>query len=67
MRKVYAIKEIRKIERPQPGPNGAAAQYHLITELYFENPDDLKAVAETPEWKAVVADVGNFAAPGSSG
>src|SRR6202162_3500914 len=65
---VYAIKEIKKVEiaRPGPGPNGAAPPYHLITELYFESPDALKTVAETPEWKAVVADVANFTVPGSS-
>jgi hypothetical protein len=34
--------------------------------LYFESPDALKTVAETPEWKAIVADVANFTVPGSS-
>jgi uncharacterized protein (TIGR02118 family) len=65
---VYAIKEIKKVEiaRPGPGPNGAVPPYHLITELYFESPDALKTVTETPEWKAIVADVANFTVPGSS-
>src|ERR1700692_3828653 len=62
---VYAVKEIKKVEiaRPGPGPDGTAPPYHLITELYFESPDALKAVAATPEWKAIGADVANFAVP----
>jgi uncharacterized protein (TIGR02118 family) len=65
---VYAVKEIKKVEiaRPGPGPTGAASPYYLITELWFESPDALKAVAATPEWKAIGADVANFAAPGSA-
>ena len=65
---VYAVKEIKKVEiaRPGPGPDGTAPPYHLITELYFESPDALKAVAATPEWKAIGADVANFAVPGTS-
>jgi uncharacterized protein (TIGR02118 family) len=65
---VYAVKEIKKVEiaRPGPGPDGTTPPYHLITELYFESPDALKAVAATPEWKAIGADVANFAVPGTS-
>jgi uncharacterized protein (TIGR02118 family) len=65
---VYAVKEVKKVEiaRPGPGSDGAAPPYHLITELYFESPEALKAVTATPEWKAIVADVANFAVPGSS-
>jgi uncharacterized protein (TIGR02118 family) len=65
---VYAVKEIKKVEiaRPGPGPTGTASPYYLITELWFESPDALKAVAATPEWKAIGADVANFAAPGSA-
>ena len=65
---VYAVKEVKKVEiaRPAPGPDGAASPYHLITELYFESPDALKAATGTPEWKAIRADTANFAVPGSS-
>jgi uncharacterized protein (TIGR02118 family) len=65
---VYAVKEVKKVEiaRPAPGPNGAAPPHHLITEIWFESPEVLKAVTATPEWKAIAADVANFAAPGGS-
>ncbi len=65
---VYAVKEIKKVEiaRPGPGPTGAAPAYYLVTELWFESPEVLKAVAATPEWKAIGADVANFAPPGSA-
>lgn len=65
---VYAVKEIKKVEvaRPGPGPNGVPPPYYLVTELWFESPEALKAVAATPEWKAIVADVPNFAPPGTA-
>jgi uncharacterized protein (TIGR02118 family) len=65
---VYAVKEVKKVEiaRPAPGPDGAASPYHLITDLYFESPDTLKAATATAEWKAIRADTANFAVPGSS-
>src|SRR6266481_3582620 len=65
---VYAVKEIKKVEiaRPGPGPTGAAPPYYLVTELWFESPDVLKAVAATPEWKAIGDDVANFAPPGTA-
>src|ERR1700723_4636455 len=52
---VYAVKEIKKVEiaRPGPGPTGAASPYYLITELWFESPEVLKAVPETPKWKGL--------------
>jgi uncharacterized protein (TIGR02118 family) len=65
---VYAVKEVKKVEvaRPVPGPDGAASPHHLITEIWFESPDVLKAVTATAEWKAIAADVANFAAPGGA-
>jgi uncharacterized protein (TIGR02118 family) len=65
---VYAVKEIKKVEiaRPGPGPTGAAPPYYLVTELWFESPEVLKAVAATPEWKAIGDDVANFAPPGTA-
>ena len=65
---VYAVKEIEKVEiaRPGPGPTGAAPPDYLVTELWFESPEVLKAVAATPEWKAIGDDVANFAPPGTA-
>jgi len=60
---VYAVKQIKKVEiaRPGPGPSGSPPPYYLVTELWFENPEVFKSVAATPEWKAIAADVANFA------
>jgi uncharacterized protein (TIGR02118 family) len=64
---VYAVKEIKKVEiaRPAPSPNGAASPYHVITELWFDSPQDLEKVSMTAEWKAIVDDVPKFTEPGS--
>lgn len=64
---VYAVKEIKKVEvaRPRPAPDGSQSPYYLVTELWFENPDVFKSVTATPEWKAIGADVANFAPPGT--
>jgi uncharacterized protein (TIGR02118 family) len=63
---VYALKEIKKVEiaRPRPGPNDAPPPYYLITELWFENPEVFTSVEAGPSWKAIGADVANFAPPG---
>jgi hypothetical protein len=55
---VYAVREIKEVEvaRPRPSPFGAPSPYYDVTELWFERPEALKAVAATPEWKAIVAD-----------
>jgi uncharacterized protein (TIGR02118 family) len=60
---VYAVKELKKVEvaRPAPSPDGTPSPYHIVTELWFDSADALKAVAGTPQWKAIVDDVQNFA------
>lgn len=65
---LYAVKEIKKVEiaRPRPAPNGSPPPYYLVTELWFDTPEVFKAVAATQEWKAVGADVANFAPPGTA-
>jgi uncharacterized protein (TIGR02118 family) len=65
---VYALKEVKKTEvaKQQPAPNGSPPPYYIVTELWFDSPEVFKAMAATPEWKAIVDDVANFAPPGTS-
>jgi uncharacterized protein (TIGR02118 family) len=48
---VYAIKEIKRVEvsRPRLCPTGAPSPYYVLTELWLESPEALKAVAATPQ------------------
>ncbi|MEQ3548933.1 EthD family reductase [Pseudonocardia nematodicida] len=52
------------ISRPQPGPDGAAPQYHLVATLEFADEAALGAALASEEGKAAVADVENFATGG---
>src|SRR5262245_46580442 len=63
---VYAVKEVKRVEiaRPRARPNGDPPPFYLVTEIWFESPEVFAAVAATPEWKAIGADVANFAPPG---
>ena len=65
---VYALNRLKKAEvaRAQPAPDGSPPPYYIVTELWFESPEVFKSVAATPEWKAIVADVANFAPQGTS-
>jgi uncharacterized protein (TIGR02118 family) len=52
--------EVATVLPPPPQP---APPYYRITEIYFENLGALQTALGSPEWKAVVADVPNFADP----
>jgi uncharacterized protein (TIGR02118 family) len=65
---VYAIKEVKRVEiaKPLPPPSGGAPPYYILTEIWFDSLDAFRAVASTPEWKAIGADVSNFATGGAT-
>ena len=45
-------------------PDGGAPAFYRMADLYFEDPEHMKRVMDTPEAKATVADLGNFATGG---
>jgi uncharacterized protein (TIGR02118 family) len=65
---VYAVKEVKRVEisKPLPPPTGGDPPYYILTELWFDSLDTFKAVAATPEWKAISADVPKFATGGAT-
>ena len=65
---VYNREGIARVElsRPMPGPDGKAAPYYRITELWFESPAQMQAVTSHPEWQKIVDDVPNFASGGAT-
>jgi uncharacterized protein (TIGR02118 family) len=65
---VHAVKAVKRFEvaKPAPGPNGAPPPYYLVVDILFESLESLRATAATDEWKAVAADVPNFATGGAT-
>jgi uncharacterized protein (TIGR02118 family) len=63
-----AVKNIRRVELAKglPGPDGKPPAFYRITELWFDSPELFQQVTATPQWKAVVADVPNFASGGAT-
>jgi uncharacterized protein (TIGR02118 family) len=61
-----AVKDIKRVELAMglPGPDGKPPAFYRITELWFDSPELFQQVTATPQWKAVVADVPNFASGG---
>ena len=47
-----------------PAPDGTAAGYYRMAELYFEGPAEMQQTLASPEGKAMAADLGNFATGG---
>jgi uncharacterized protein (TIGR02118 family) len=47
-------------------PDGGAPAFYRMADLYFDDADHMKRVMATPEAKATVADLGNFATGGVS-
>ena len=61
-----AVKDIKRVELAKglPDPDGKPPAFYRITELWFDSPELFQQVTATPQWKAVVADVPNFASGG---
>jgi uncharacterized protein (TIGR02118 family) len=49
-----------EVNRVDPQPDGSPAPYFLITELCFNNEEEMAAAMATPEGKAVLKDTRNF-------
>jgi uncharacterized protein (TIGR02118 family) len=47
-------------------PDGSKPPYYRIAELYVENEEALQAAMESPEGKAAMADIPNFASGGAT-
>ncbi|ANY05620.1 EthD family reductase [Pseudonocardia sp. HH130630-07] len=54
------------VSRPQPGPDGAAPQYHLVATLEFADQAAFGSAMGGAEGQAAVADVPNFATGGAT-
>ena len=63
--KVPGIKRTEVATVLPPAPDQPAPPYYRITEIYFEDIGALQKTFATPEWKAIGADVANFADPGT--
>ena len=65
---VARVKTVKRFEyaKPQPAPNGNQPPYYLAVDILFESLDALRATAATDEWKAIAADVPNFASGGAT-
>lgn len=63
--KTPGVKRIEVAAVLPPPPPQPAPPYYRITEIYFDDVGALQTGLGSHEWKAVVADVPNFAEPSS--
>lgn len=47
-----------------PNPDGSASAYYRMAELYFAGPAEMRQALNSPEGKAMAADLSNFATGG---
>lgn len=61
---VAAIKGARRMEaaKCQPQADGSPPAFYRVFEMWFDSPEQMAAVFDTPEGKKVRADVPNFTA-----
>jgi uncharacterized protein (TIGR02118 family) len=66
--RLYSVKALKKVEisRPVPTPDGKPPATYLIIEMYFDSLEALRAEQATDEWKAIAADVPNYATGGAT-
>lgn len=64
---VHKIPNLRRFEAGKVlgTPDGSAAPYYFLAELWFDSPQDLEASMGSPEGQAAGADVPNFASGGA--
>ncbi len=53
-----------ELTRFSPGPDGSKPAYYRMAELYFLTVAQMQATLESPEGKAAVGDIPNFATGG---
>jgi len=58
-RAVPGLDDVR-VTRFLPGPDGSAAEYHLMAQLAFADADAMGAAMSTDEGQALAADVANL-------
>ena len=63
---VAKIKEVTKTETTKflPNPDGSAAAFYRMAELYFASAADLQQALGSPEGQATTNDLSNFATGG---
>lgn len=52
------------VARPQPGPDGAKPDFHLVAVLVWDSAESMGASMSSDAGKAAVADLENFASAG---
>ena len=65
---VHKIPKLQRFEHCKVlgSPDGTAAPYCYLAELWFESPEDLQAGMESSEGQAAGADVATFASGGAT-
>jgi hypothetical protein len=54
---VYAVKELKRVEISKCLPGGdKPPAFYRIAELWFDSPEQMKAITSTAEWKKIADD-----------
>ena len=63
--KVQGIEKV-ELTRFMPNPDGTAAAYYRMAELYFTGPAEMQQAMGSPEGQALAGDLPNFASGGAT-